>query len=312
MLSQNNTHGQQPLYRPNNNKRGQKQPFSGPGSKRGQQQRRGGPNSTKLGQQRFSGPKNIKRGQQRRGSPNKQQPPTNPYISRGLLSGPNRGLQQQRARYMARSKIDSFAKKTTPPATTVQPEHKWPGPPRPPPRRTNNVFNVFRKLGTPFFKNRNFDDCECLGGRGDAVRGRGGGGRGRGDITGRSGLFSPFASPVVYPRRGLKPGSPNYACMRRGRQPKQPVAPAWSPCMLPTSDELNKRIREQQEHILELNSQGKKRSGNQMASLEFTQEQIEVMSNAELLETLRQHGINCGPIVRKDCFTLLCCHLFPQ
>ncbi|KAK2185816.1 hypothetical protein NP493_222g05017 [Ridgeia piscesae] len=34
-----------------------------------------------------------------------------------------------------------------------------------------------------------------------------------------------------------------------------------------------------------------------MASLEFTQEQIEVMSNAELLETLRQHGINCGPIV---------------
>ena len=300
VLSQNNnTLGQQP----NNNKRGQKQQFGGAGgTKRGQQQRRGGANNTKLGQQRFSGPKskNIKRGQQR-GSPNKQQPPTNPHMSRGLLSVPNRGLQQQQARNTARAQIDSFAKRTTTQATNVQPEHKWPGPPRPPPMRTNNVFNVFRQLSTPFFKNSKFDDCECLGGRGGRGRGRGGGGRGRGDS-----LFS----PVVYPWRGLKPGSPNYGCV--GRKLKQPVAPAWSPCMLPTSDELNKRIREQQEHIRELNSQGKKRSGKQMASLGFTQEQIEVMSNAELLETLRQHGINCGPIVRKDCFMLLCSHLFPQ
>lgn len=312
MLSQNNnTIGQQPFYSPNNNKRGQKQQFRGAGgTKRGQQRRGGGPNSTKLGQQR--GPKNIKRGQQRIGSPNKQQPPTNPYMSRGLLSRPNRGLQQQQARNMARSKIDSFAQKTITPAVTVQPEHKWPGPPVPPPRRTNSVFNVFRHLGTPFFKNSNFQNCECLGGRGDGGRSRGGGarGRGRGDITGRGSLFSPHTPPVVYPRRGLKPGSPNYACV--GRKQKQPPAPAWSPCMLPTSDELNKRIREQQEHIRELNSQGKKRTTNQMASLAFTQEQIEVMSNSELLETLRQHGINCGPIVRKDCFMLLCCHLFPQ
>ena len=75
--------------------------------------------------------------------------------------------------------------------------------------------------------------------------------------------------------------------------------------MLPGRDELDDRIRDRDAKKL-CSQQAKKssrsiglRKSNPMA---LTQAQIEVMSDTELLESLRQHGFECGPVVRKNTF----------
>ena len=74
--------------------------------------------------------------------------------------------------------------------------------------------------------------------------------------------------------------------------------------MLPGPDELDDRIRDRDEKKLCSRQAKKPRSiGLRMSEpTALTQAQIEVMSDAELLETLRQHGFECGPVVRKNLF----------
>ena len=106
------------------------------------------------------------------------------------------------------------------------------------------------------------------------------------------------------PNRFLTPhGSRRRRTIWEERQNAPPAF--WNPCMLPGRDELDDRIRDRDEKKL-CSQQAKKssrsiglRKSNPMA---LTQAQIEVMSDTELLESLRQHGFECGPVVRKNTF----------
>lgn len=180
----------------------------------------------------------------------------------------------------------------------------WSGPVR---RQSSSPLNISRLVSglAPSLGMRTKPTC---GGTGDC-----GGGGGVGCLgAGRGSSSKLFSSCMPSPKR--KPRNPDSAlsrCHRRcGWESGQIVTPSiWSPGLLPTSDELDKRIREREEKKSGLYLQEKKQKPRDMETSTLTQPQIEVMSNAELLECLRQHGIDCGPIVRKDNFTLFHSHV---